>query len=335
MHKLRSPLPASLVDPLLGSPSRDLTVISFDIGIKNLAYCVFSINQQSVGSSEQNKNKTSILKWGVANLIPTDTNAANTSHTCNCKKKTKNASSLCGKKATFQHEQNYYCNVHAKTSGKFMPTDFSISSIKKLKLEELKSFCDLHKIPFDHASDKKPDILAKADAFIKAGSLIPIKVEKKNANHVHIVEIGKQIKIQLDEILTNVSIDAVILENQISPIAGRMNTIQGMLAQYFIMRNNIVPNVPSIDFISSSCKLKGFKEAKTDESTYKDHKRDGINICRKFLEKNPEFKKCSDVFEKSPKKDDLADCFLQGIYFLRREKIINYSEDLEINSVSL
>ena len=312
------------------------TIISFDIGIKNLAYCVFSINKSD-------SNKTSILKWGVANLIPIDTNAANTSHTCNCKKKTKNASSLCGKKATFQHEQNYYCNVHAKTSGKFMPTDFSITLIKKLKLEELKSFCDLHKIPFDHASDKKPDILAKAEAFIKAGSLVPIKVEKKNANHVHIVEIGKQIKIQLDEILTNVSIDAVILENQISPIAGRMNTIQGMLAQYFIMRNNIVPNnvpnivpiIPSIDFISSSCKLKGFKEAKTDESTYKDHKRDGITICRKFLEKNPEFKKCSDVFEKSPKKDDLADCFLQGIYFLRREKIINYSEDLEINSVSL
>jgi hypothetical protein len=213
--------------------------------------------------------------------------------------------------------------------------NFSIAAIKKLKLEELKSFCDLHAIPFDHASDKKPDIIGKADAFIKAGSLIPIKVEKKNANHVHIVEIGKQIKIQLDEILTNVSIDAVILENQISPIAGRMNTIQGMLAQYFIMRNNIVPIIPSIDFISSSCKLKGFKEAKTDESTYKDHKRDGITICRKFLEKNPEFKKCSDVFEKSPKKDDLADCFLQGIYFLRREKIINYSEDLEINSVSL
>jgi hypothetical protein len=53
------------------------------------------------------------------------------------------------------------------------------------------------------------------------------------------------------------------------------------------------------------------------------------------LEKNPEFKKYSDVLEKSAKKDDLADCFLQGIYFLRREKIINYSEDLEINSVSL
>lgn len=314
-------------------------IISFDIGIKNLAYCVFSINDKSASYSEQSDdkndditNKTSILKWGVANLIPTDINAANTLHTCNCKKKTKNASSLCGKKATFQHEQNYYCNVHAKTSGKFMPTDFSIAAIKKLKLEELKSFCDLHAIPFDHASDKKPDIIGKADAFIKAGSLIPIKVEKKNANHVHIVEIGKQIKIQLDEILTNVSIDAVILENQISPIAGRMNTIQGMLAQYFIMRSL---NVPSIDFISSSCKLKGFKEAKTDESTYKDHKRDGITICRKFLEKNPEFKKCSDVFEKSPKKDDLADCFLQGIYFLRREKIINYSEDLEINSVSL
>jgi len=304
------------------------TIISFDIGIKNLAFCVFSIN-----SNEPN-NSISILKWGVANLIPIDINAANTSHTCNCKKKTKGPSFLCGKKATFQHEQNYYCNVHAKTSGKFMPTDFSITVIKKLKLDELKSFCDLHKIHFD-PSDKKPDIMTKTETFIKNGSLVPIKVEKKNANHVHIVEIGKQIKIQLNEILDGISIDAVILENQISPIAGRMNTIQGMLAQYFIMRNNIVPIIPSIDFISSSCKLKGFTEAKTADSTYKDHKRDGIIFCRKFLEKNPTLKKHTDVLEKSPKKDDLADCFLQGIYFLKREKIINYSEDLEINIVSL
>jgi hypothetical protein len=65
--------------------SRDLTIISFDIGIKNLAYCVFSINNKS----DDKNNKTSILKWGVANLIPTDANAANTSHTCNCKKRLK------------------------------------------------------------------------------------------------------------------------------------------------------------------------------------------------------------------------------------------------------
>ena len=35
------------------------------------------------------------------------------------------------------------------------------------------------------------------------------------------------------------SITHVFIENQISPIANRMKTIQGMLAQYFIMKSNI------------------------------------------------------------------------------------------------
>jgi hypothetical protein len=39
------------------------------------------------------------------------------------------------------------------------------------------------------------------------------------------------------------------------------------------------------------------------------------------------------IIEAAPKKDDLADCFLQGIYYLKRENIIITSENLEINIV--
>ena len=42
-----------------------------------------------------------------------------------------------------------------------------------------------------------------------------------------------------------------------------------------------------------------------------------------------------EVLDASTKKDDLADCFLQGIYYMKKEKLITYSEDLEINGVSL
>ena len=34
------------------------------------------------------------------------------------------------------------------------------------------------------------------------------------------------------------TIDIILLENQISPIANRMKTLQGMIAQYFIINNN-------------------------------------------------------------------------------------------------
>jgi hypothetical protein len=119
-----------------------------------------------------------------------------------------------------------------------------------------------------------------------------------------------------------------------------------MLAQYFIMRPNI-SLIPKIEFISSSGKLKDYKgpqggttdgcskggnEVHTGTS-YKDHKRDGIAFCRDFMTKNEGLRVHQEVFDSSTKKDDLADCFLQGIYYLKREKLITYSEDLEIKVV--
>jgi hypothetical protein len=68
-------------------------------------------------------------------------------------------------------------------------------------------------------------------------------------------------------------------------------------------------------------------------TSYKDHKRDGIAFCRDFMTKNEGLRTHQDVFDASAKKDDLADCFLQGIYYLKREKLITYSEDLEIKVV--
>jgi hypothetical protein len=70
-----------------------------------------------------------------------------------------------------------------------------------------------------------------------------------------------------------------------------------------------------------------------EKTSYKDHKRDGIAFCRDFMTKNEGLRVHQEVFDSSTKKDDLADCFLQGIYYLKREKLITYSEDLEIKVV--
>ena len=328
------------------------TIISFDIGIKNLAYCIFVVGE-----------KTSVLKWNIVNLTQGDSQPKQDSLNCTCMKagKKKAPETVCGKKGAYTDSTgaSIFCAIHAKNqgtcNGKIIPCkEMSMSTIKSLKLDDLKTFCKTHCIAFAD-SDKKPDICAKAEAAIKERTLVPIKVVKQNANHVHLVEIGKQIRMQLDEVLKNIKVDIVILENQISPIAGRMNTIQGMLAQYFIMRD-VISLVPKIEFISSSGKLKDYKGPKggtegskepqektskgpkggtTDgcSSTYKDHKRDGIAFCRDFMTKNEGLRVHQEVFDSSTKKDDLADCFLQGIYYLKREKLITYSEDLEIKVV--
>jgi hypothetical protein len=115
-------------------------------------------------------------------------------------------------------------------------------------------------------------------------------------------------------------IDMMIIENQISTLASRMKTLQGMITQYFIMKN-----IQCIEFISASCKLKLFTSTSSDvveecvdASTYADRKKSGIIICRSLGEisrkHNSEYAKWMSVFEKHKKKDDLADCFLQGLW---------------------
>ena len=70
-----------------------------------------------------------------------------------------------------------------------------------------------------------------------------------------LIDIGCAIKDNLDKLDTFVfsNIDIILIENQISPIANRMNCIQGMLSQYFIMKG-----MNNIRFISAANKLKSF-----------------------------------------------------------------------------
>jgi hypothetical protein len=144
----------------------------------------------------------------------------------------------------------------------------------------------------------------------------------------------------LDQIplMTDNSITHVVLENQIGILANRMKTIQGMLAQYFIMRGR--PDI-HIEFVSSGNKLKDFASAQDNSGTssqnYKQHKKDGIAFCSQLMDANSwtYAKELWKATESATKRDDLADCFLQGIWYLKRAKLITYAEDLKINSVSL
>jgi hypothetical protein len=118
----------------------------------------------------------------------------------------------------------------------------------------------------------------------------------------------------------NEPITHVIIENQISPIANRMKTIQGMIAQYFIMNN-----VKTIEFISASNKLKSCvntindsdDEVIADISTYTNRKKLGVTTCLELL-KNTKSTMLKH-FESHKKKDDLADSLLQGIWYINNK----------------
>jgi hypothetical protein len=184
----------------------------------------------------------------------------------------------------------------------------------------------------------KKDVLEKIGDFYEKNCFKPIIPKKnKNASEIDLISIGKKMKELLNNTVGMDDTTHVVIENQISPIANRMKTIQGMLAQYFIMKNSNI----EIDFVSSANKLNQFKPIKTamvkplentliENNDYKQHKKDGIYYSSLIMEKNSCFNQWIETMNVSKKKDDLADSFLQGLWYLKNKNIISYADDLKI-----
>ena len=305
-----------------------MRLISFDVGIKNLAYCIFE------GASP---DSLEIVGWKVANLIQTE---SPTTHQCSCvlpPKKKLDPPKPCGKIAKYRTPSvtpEYWCEVHAKKTDLWMlpKKEYTLPKLKSCKVDILQA--RYREILGDPSGLKKQELVDKLVDYYGKRCFQPLDESKsKTAGEVDLITIGRAIKRVLDEDTNTQTITHVIIENQISTIATRMKTIQGMIAQYFIMS----PNQIHIEFVSSHNKLKGLGVSKETQTTssYKTNKSDGIVYCRKILDETPHFERWKESFESSKKRDDLADCFLQGIWYIRTysANIISYAEDLKINSV--
>ena len=73
-------------------------------------------------------------------------------------------------------------------------------------------------------------------------------------------------------------------------------------------------NISNIHYISSANKLKKF--IGPEKTTYSQRKKKSIEITEGLLKKNSNFQQYIPFYKQNKKKDDLADCFLQGLYFI-------------------
>lgn len=309
-----------------------MKLISFDVGIKNMAYCIFSVSGEQMFSIET---------WDVANLMNQETEIPST---CDCatvsvakSKKKANTSTIiapppknCGKKAKYSKNNKKYCEKHAIQCSQYVipKKEYNTSSLRKMNMEQLRDTCVKLEITIENNKISKSQLLKTVQDFVENKTFETITYKKvKSANDMDLIQIGKNMKDYFDKIDGIRDITHVAIENQISPIANRMKTIQGMLAQYFIMKNSEI----IIEFVSSSHKLKQFenKDNTTDPPSldtqsvvYKKHKKDAIYYCSLLIEKYPQFV-CWKNALNTKKKDDLADCFLQGIWYLQNKKMMS------------
>ena len=343
-------------------------VLSFDVGMKNLAYCLFQVGE--------NCHDYKVLKWDVINLCTPIVRKCNNgdlggSQSCineakYCKaKKCEGLNVIVGLDVDVDVDDEteietdtesvnieYYCKKHAKKSNlKIPPSDLDIKKIRKGKLVDIQAIIDKYQIKYvDNLGQPTPQPTPRQkNSKDKMIDMIQSEldnnylenIENVRATDMDLVTLGKNMMIELDKFVipyndnnnmgglghlsptdNKYKIDIVIIENQISTLASRMKTLQGMIAQYFIMKHT-----PCIEFISAANKLKMFMTKK--KTTYTERKLESVEVTKELLETLPQLTDYKGYLDKNKKKDDLADCFLQGVYYLTLKNMITIHQGSE------
>jgi hypothetical protein len=270
-----------------------MKILSIDVGMKCLAYCLFSLDG----------DKCTIDKWGILDLCNEKKYKC-----CGINKKNKQP---CEKNSKFYKNNQYYCKIHAKKQELKMPAnELKRTCIMKAKLGELKCLCE----KYDFIKENSKKKLKKTEY----QNIILSELDKHyleflstvKTSSINMVTYGKRMKQGFENLLKDIKIDHVIVENQIGPLALRMKTLQGMIMQHFIEKD-----CETIEEISAANKLKDYLTKK--KTKYSERKKLSIEITKKKLEEKNELHNWITHFIQHKKKDDLADSFLQGLWYIK------------------
>jgi hypothetical protein len=276
-----------------------MKILSIDVGIKNLAFCLFEKAQDSTHFT--------ITKWDVVNISEEET--------LTCCSLDNNNNTTCDKPAKFSKDDKCFCLKHAKKQQYQIPTtELKPSFINKQKIQKLYDIADKYNILYK-SPIKKADLISVINQHVVQTCFK--EVHATNASKVDLIKIGMNLKTKFNHLFSDeTTIEYVIIENQISPIANRMKTIQGMIVQYFIMSTI---KVDKYEFISASNKLKDCTIE--DKTSYTNRKKLGIAKCLERISNDQRFNEKVDFFKTHKKKDDLSDAFLQGAWFINNHKL--------------
>jgi len=285
-------------------------ILSFDVGIIHLAYCLFT----------KEDDKLKIIDWNNIDLTDRE-----------------DTKCFCGLKAVFIQNNIYYCKVHSKKLEIIKKFEEIYTSIEKnnniCSFTNCTKKCSINYNLTDinycipHAKKEYKELDKK------------LKIKKYKVTNVNALDFDNT-RMKLITILDSkkellMRADVVCIENQPSLVNPLMKSIACTLYDYFLIRgiidkNLTNSNIKKVKFIAPSNKIKLID----DENTKK-------IIINKDTDKTVKYKLTkalaikyttdlishlvlwNDFFSKQKKKDDLADSLLQGLYYYEKnEKVI-------------
>lgn len=290
-----------------------MRILSFDIGIKNLAYCLGDFNEET--------KELFIEEWEIINLIEDELESQKLcSHIGKNKNKIK-----CKKYANFMiaNGEEYFCKTHKKNYKKYIPP-----IIKKVNNGEkcCEDNCN-KKVKYEvNGRLVCPSHKSKVEKHFKQNYNLK-KVKTIKCKDYPIDKLAdKMIKLLDEKYIHLLNCDLVLLELQPVLKGPKMKTISNYLSMYFRIRGKHDKingsNIEKVKYYMATNKLE-FNINNNDENkeTYKARKKTGIeNVNDYLIYKNDIDNK--EKFNSHKKKDDLADALLQILSYLKSNNML-------------
>jgi hypothetical protein len=252
-----------------------MNVISFDVGLRNLAYCVLE---------GTNRADVKITDWNIIDVLGEQAGVG----AARCFK--------CSAAARYEHasEGTFVCSKHAPKKKEV------VTKTKLNKKTPAELHGELERLGLRTEATRKADLVTLLYNHARQNTW---KKCVASSTQGSVMDLSGAILSSLDARLSSwKGADAVCIENQPER---RMYAVQAMLQMYFTVRG-----IKSCG-ISATHKLSNIVTIDDSVTTYKGRKKTGITHAYALVPAENQ-----EHFKKHPKKDDLADSFLQGLWFL-------------------